>query len=77
MYQNNHLYTNSLDDFDSKDSICISENLQINPSNGWKNISNLDKRANYLSFASCLNNIRNIRNTFYGHLSSYLIELND
>ena len=30
-----------------------------------------------LSFGGCLNNIRNIRNNFYGHLTNYLIEFKD
>jgi hypothetical protein len=73
-------YPNNLNDLDFTASICICRNLlQIHPnySKGWENIDNLDDMIKDLSYGGCLNNIRNIRNKFYGHLSSYLIKFED
>ena len=72
---NNNNYLNNLDIFDFTSYFSLTRHLlQINPKNGWENIYDLDEMTKDLSFGGCLNNIRNIRNNFYGHLTNYLIE---
>ena len=69
---------NSLESLDLTACISLSRNLlSIDPLslNGtWKNIENLNEMLNDLSFDGCLNNLRNIRNKYYGHLTEYEID---
>ena len=76
---NNKNYPNDLNEFDITSYVCLSRHLlQINPKNGnWIHLDDLDQMTNDLSFGGCINNIRLIRNKYYGHLSKYSIEFED
>ena len=77
-HKNQNNYPNNLDVFDFTSLVCITRNLlNINPVKGWEDIEDLNEMKNDLTFGRCLNNVRNIRNFFYGHLSSYEIKSDD
>ena len=77
-FLNHQNYPNCLDKIDFTAIVSLSRNLlKINPKNGWISVHNLDEMSKDFSFGGCLNNVRNIRNLFYGHLNAYGIKCED
>jgi hypothetical protein len=65
---NSNQYPNNLDIFDISSKIAIARNL-LNSTNNHRN----EIEMGNLNFDKCLNNLRVIRNKFYGHLTNYQI----
>jgi len=65
---NQNQYPTSLENFDITIKISIARNLLLNRAT-WRDTIDM----NNLDFNKCLNNIRIIRNNFYGHLKKYEI----
>jgi hypothetical protein len=68
---NSNQYPNSLEIFDITSNVAIAQNL-LNSANDpiWlRKVIAMDN----LNFVKCLNNLRIIRNEFYGHLTCYQI----
>ena len=69
---NSNQYPDSLENFDISSKIAIARNL-LNSANNpvW---SSNEIVMDYLNFDKCLNNLRVIRNKYYGHLTNYQID---
>jgi hypothetical protein len=69
---NSNQYPDSLENFDISSKIAIARNFLNSTDNSlW---SSNEIVIDYLNFDKCLNNIRVIRNKYYGHLTNYQID---
>jgi len=69
---NSNQYPDSLENFDISSKIAIARNLLNSTNNSlW---SSNEIEMDYLNFDKCLNNLRVIRNKYYGHLTNYQID---